>query len=103
MDSLQLLDIDCRSRIGVTPGERARSQSIRVDVKLSVDLEAAGNSDDIGLTIDYARVVDRFRAIAAEKEYRLVEALAETLCRRLLEENPAVRIQVTVKKRPDVL
>ena len=97
MDSLRLLDIECRSRIGVTREERTRPQSIRVDpvlkgrgkvvrvdLDLGLDLEAAGNSDAIDLTVDYVKVVDRVRAIAAEREYRLVEALARTLCRRLL-------------------
>ena len=100
MDSLRLLDIECRSRIGVTREERARPQSIRVDLDLGLDLEAAGNSDSIDLTVDYVTVVDRVRAIAAEREYLLVEALARTLCRRLLEENPIDRVQVTVRKRP---
>ncbi len=103
MDSLRLQDIECRSRIGVTPEERARPQSIRVDLDLSLDLEAAGNSDAIDLTVDYVTVVDRVQAIAAEREYRLVEALVRTLCRRLLEENPIFRVQVTVRKRPEEL
>lgn len=103
MDSLRLLDIECRSRIGVTPEERVRPQSIRVDLDLSLDLEAAGNSDAIDLTVDYVRVVDRVQAIAAKKEYLLVEALARTLCRSLLEENPIDRVQVTVRKRPEAL
>ncbi|MCY3774680.1 MAG: dihydroneopterin aldolase [Candidatus Aminicenantes bacterium] len=100
MDSLRLLDIKCRSRIGVTREERTRPQSIRVDLDLGLDLEAAGNSDAIDLTVDYVKVVDRVRAIAAEREYLLVEALARTLCRRLLEENPIDQVQVTVRKRP---
>ena len=100
VDSLRLLDIECRSRIGVTPEERARPQSIRVDLDLSLDLEAAGNSDAIDLTVDYVRVVGRVQDIAAEREYRLVEALARTLCRRLLEENLIDGVQVTVRKRP---
>ena len=100
MDCLRLLDIQCRSRIGVTPEERAQRQSIRVDLDLSLDLEAAGNSDAIDLTVDYVRVVGRVQAIAAEREYRLVEALARTLCRRLLEENLIDGVQVTVRKRP---
>ena len=103
MDCLRLLDIECRSRIGVTREERSRPQSIRVDLDLSLDLEAAGNSDALGLTVDYVKVVDRVRAIAAGAEYRLVEALARTLCRRLLEENPIDRVQVTVRKRPEEL
>ena len=103
MDSLRLLDIECWSRIGVTPDERARPQSIRVDLDLGLDLEAAGNSDAIDLTVDYVKVVARVQAIAADRDYRLVEALARTLCRRLLQENPIDRVQVTVRKRPEEL
>ena len=103
MDNLRLLDIKCRSRIGVTPEERKRPQPIRVDLDLSLDLEAAGNSDAIDLTVDYVKVVARVQAIAAEREYRLVEALARTLCRRLLQEIPVDRVQVTVWKRPEEL
>ena len=103
MDSLRLLDIECRSRIGVTPEERVRPQSIRVDLNLSLDLEAAGNSDSIDLAVDYVKVVGRVQAIATEREYRLVEALARTLCRRMLQENPVDRVQVTVRKRPEEL
>ena len=102
-DSLRLLDIECRSRIGVTREERTQLQSIRVDLDLSLDLEAAGNSDAIDLTVDYVKIADRVRAIAGEREYRLVEALARTLCRRLLEENPIDQVHVTVRKRPEEL
>lgn len=103
MDSLLLLDIKCRSRIGATREERAQPQSIRVDLDLNLDLEAAGNSDAINLTVDYAKVVDRVQSIAAEREYRLVEALARTLCRRLLQDYPIDRVQVTVRKQPEQL
>jgi len=103
MDRLRLLAIECRSRIGATREERAQAQTIRVDLDLYLDLEAAGNSDAINLTVDYAKVVDRVRAIAAERAYRLVEALARTLCRRLLQDYPIDRVQVTVRKQPEQL
>ena len=103
MDSLRLLEIECRARIGATREERAQAQAIRVDLKLTLDLEAAGNSDAINLTVDYAKVVDRVQAIAAEREYRLVEALARTLCRHLLQDYPMDRVQVTVRKQPEQL
>ena len=48
-------------------------------------------------------MVARVQTIAAEREYRLVEALARTLCRRLLQEIPVDRVQVTVWKRPEEL
>jgi dihydroneopterin aldolase len=61
---------------GVLPDEQVRSQPFEVDVELTVDLRAAGASDDLADTVDYGALADEIRAIIAGESCRLIETLA---------------------------
>ncbi|MFM8972204.1 MAG: dihydroneopterin aldolase [Actinomycetota bacterium] len=69
---------------GVLPEEQVRPQPFAVDVELTVDLRAAGASDDLDDTVDYGTLADRIRAVVAGESCRLIETLATRiadLCR----------------------
>jgi dihydroneopterin aldolase len=86
-------------RHGVSDRERRFPQPIGVDVALHVDLAAAGSADDLEQTVDYTIVYARVREVVESRTFRLLEAIAQTLARELLDACPAATaIDVTVRK-----
>jgi dUTP pyrophosphatase len=70
-----------------------------VDLRLGVDLGAAGRSDDLSRTVDYGKVAETVRAIVMGRPFRLIEALAEALAGAILEAHDIVQeIDVRVEK-----
>ncbi|MBQ6102413.1 MAG: dihydroneopterin aldolase, partial [Kiritimatiellae bacterium] len=85
--------------MGVYPEERRDFRELEADVLLSADLRAAGRSDDLADTVDYAALAERLRAVAAASRFRLLEALAEALAAEALA-NPRVAAAEIVLRKP---
>ena len=90
--------LEFRGRCGVTPEERARPQPLALDLELDYRLEAAGLSDDLVHTIDYAKVAERVVDIGTVQESQLLETLAERLMAALFDEFPINRIKLWLRK-----
>jgi dihydroneopterin aldolase len=97
-DLIQLRGARVMARVGVPDEERATPQELIVDLDLSFDIRAAAADDDFTRTIDYAAVRATLARVAAHQPYRLIETIAERAAAALLEEFPAERVRVTVKK-----
>jgi dihydroneopterin aldolase len=94
---LKGLRIECV--IGVYPEERARTQTILVDVELDYDFAAAAASDDIQSAVDYAAVSRSVRALAEHGQFQLIETLAEQAAAMLLAQPGLVQaVRVEVRK-----
>jgi dihydroneopterin aldolase len=61
---------------GVLPEEQSRPQPFQVDLELLVDAGAAGASDVLDDTVDYAAVCEAVNRVVASESYRLLERLA---------------------------
>ena len=84
---------------GVNPEERALGQRFTVDVALAVDLQRAGESDDLADTVSYSDVYKLVRRIVEGEPRNLIEAVAEQIAAEILAQFPAVaRVTVTVRK-----
>lgn len=90
--------LELRGRCGVTPEERSRPQPLAVDLELDCQLDAAGVSDTLTDTIDYAQVAQRVVAIGTTQEAQLLETLAERVISALFDEFPIQRIKVWLRK-----
>lgn len=91
-------------RHGVGADEKARPQPFEVDVELGLDLRAAGTGDDLAATVDYGAVFEVARRIVEMTTHDLVEAIAESIAREVLEGWPSVdEVVVRVRKmRPPI-
>lgn len=88
---------------GVLEHEQAQAQPLEIDLDLAADLVAAGASDDLADTIDYASVIDRVTAIVTTGRPALLEHLAATLADACLADVRVVSVTVAVRKlRPPV-
>jgi dihydroneopterin aldolase len=97
-DRIRLRNITLYGCHGVTEAERQVGRPFEVDVELTLDLTAAGETDDLGATIDYAAVCEVVREANEAGPHRLLEAFAEQIAKGLLERFPAGAVKVRVRK-----
>ncbi len=90
--------LEFRGRCGVTLEERSRPQPLAADLELDYQLKAAGVSDMLTDTIDYAQIAQRIVAIGISQEAHLLETMAERFVAALFDEFPIQRVKVWVRK-----
>lgn len=93
-----LSNIRLEGRHGVHDWEQVTPQPFEVDVELVLNLQPAGNDDDLAQTIDYGRVYDVVRPIVESTSFRLLEALAEAISHELLATFPIDEVGVRIRK-----
>lgn len=78
-DAILIEGIEVPCALGVSEAERSMRRPVRIDLELGVDLEAAGLSDELGDTLDYAAVHARVVDVVGGREHALVEALGRRI------------------------
>jgi len=98
-DRIRLNDMVFYGYHGVQPEERTLGQRFQVDVELQVSLLAAGRDDDIQQTVNYVEVYRRVEEILTGRPFTLIEAVAERVAGRLLEDFQQVgRVSIRIRK-----
>lgn len=98
-DRIELRGLRVLGTHGVLPEERSRPQPFEIDLDLEVDLVAAGSTDELEDTVDYAGVVDGVRQIVSgSTSFELLEALGTAIATSALAADPRV-VSVTVGVR----
>ena len=98
MDKIILKEIRFHGYHGVAEAERQIGQKYEIDAELMCDLSAAGKTDDLSHTIDYAAVVRLLVGIGTQQSFQLIEALAETLASEIFDRFPVDEVGLTVRK-----
>lgn len=88
---------------GLTRLERQVGVRLSVDVSLEFDIERSGRSDRVADTIDYRQVHRRVLELGRGRSHKLLESFASSLLDVLLDEFPAARAGVKVRKETPVL
>jgi len=83
---------------GVLPEEKLRPQPFEVDVELTVDLTAAGESDDLDDTVDYGAVCEAISRVVSSERYELIERLASRIAEVCAVDSRVIGTKVTVRK-----
>ncbi len=96
MDKITLERMQFYGYHGVYPEENKLGQRFYVDVTMYVDLRAAGQSDDLKETVNYAEVCGCIREIVEGKPHKLIEAVAEHIASKLLDTYTKIN-EITVK------
>src|SRR5207244_1140518 len=98
-DRIRLNDMVFYEYHGVQPEERTLGQRFQVDVELQISLLAAGRDDDIQQTVNYVEVYRRVEEILTGRPFTLIEAVAERVAGRLLEDFQQVgRVSIRIRK-----
>jgi len=88
---------------GVNVEERSLGQSYVVDLAVEIDLGVPGRSDRLEDTVSYTHLYRSVQKVLEGESKNLLEATAEDVAGRILEEFPVDAVQVRVKKpRPPI-
>ena len=83
-DRIQVHRIAVFARHGVLEEEARLGQRFYISLDAALDLAPAGRSDDVGQTVSYADLTAITVAVATERRFGLLEALAETIAAEIL-------------------
>ena len=88
---------------GVLPEEQVRPQPLEADVEVTCDLTAAGGSDSLADTVDYAALTAEVERVLTTERCALLERLATRVAEAVLAEPRVRAVTVSVRKlRPPV-
>ena len=103
MDRILVPGIRAMGVHGVLPEEKVRAQPFEVNLELSVDLSAAGESDDLNDTVSYADVIDSVERVITHERFELLERLAQRIAVVCRADERVTEVVVEVRKlRPPV-
>lgn len=97
-DRLRLNGLEIECVIGDRAEERAREQRIMLDLVLTCGLRAAGASDALCDTVDYAALADVIRRKVRAARCRMIERAAELAAQVCLEDPRVTEVMVRVEK-----
>ena len=99
MDIVYLHGIKLETVIGVWEWERHIKQTLLLDLDIGTDTSVAGQSDALEDTINYQAIAELVMDIAKQNSFALVEALAETISTRLLQDFPVKWVRLRINKQ----
>lgn len=103
--TIELRGLQLEAVVGVLPEERTAPQPLQVDLDVDVDVDlAAGATDELTSTVDYAAVCDAVVTTLRSCGRQLLETACGDVARAVLDVDPAVAgVTVTLAKlRPPV-
>lgn len=99
MDSIQIRDLEVYCHHGVLREEAVLGQKFLVSLTLYMDISPAGISDELSKSIDYAEVSHFVKEEMERRNFKLIEAVAENLARKILMNFSKInKIRVEIKK-----
>ena len=98
-DKLSLHGLAVECKLGVLEEERAKAQTVWIDLELEIDASKAAERDDVREAVDYAALVASVKQLVEGKSYRLMETLAEDVAALILRQFSTPEVEVKVKKR----
>ena len=101
MDKIQLHRMVFYGSHGVSTAEKELGQRFVVDVEVHTDLRPAGLSDDLHDTINYSDLYRIVKEVMEGPSRNLLESLAETLARPILDNFNVDSVRINVRK-PEV-
>ena len=98
MDSIRIKNLKIPARHGVYEFEKEKEGTFELDIELYLPLFKAGESDRLEDTINYEDIISVVTKTFTDKQYALVEAAAQSVCDRLLNDFKIDKITVRVRK-----
>jgi FolB domain-containing protein len=99
-DVIAIRGLELWCHIGVPEEERRQPQRLLASIQMVTDCAAAARSDDVADALDYARVAEAVKEVAAARPRKLLETLADDIARRVLERFSPQSITVELEKFP---
>jgi len=97
MDFIFVEGLQVEASVGIYEREKRATQPLEINLTFGVP-DAAAARDDIADTIDYDVVVDRIRAVLADRHFNLLETLGEFIVDLLFSEFGVPWVRVSIAK-----
>ena len=98
MDRIRIKNLKISARHGVYEFEKEKDGIFELDINLYLSLLKAGKSDRLEDTINYEDIISTVTKAFTEKQCALVEAAAQSVCDRLLNDFKIDKITIRVRK-----
>lgn len=98
VDRILLEGLEFFGRHGCLDAERALGQKFVADIEVACDLSRAGETDDLGDTLDYVRIFHIAREEIEGEPRNLLEAVAARIAERVLQDERALSVCVRIRK-----
>ena len=98
MNAIFIHDLRVETRIGIYEWEKHVAQTVRLDIELGLPSDDVFRTGDFADALDYAAVVKRLQAFAADHPHHLLERYAQAIADLLLNEFGAPWVKVRVAK-----
>ena len=83
-DAIELRGLRALGHHGALEGEQDRAQPFEIDLDVCLDLDAAGRSDELGHTLDYAALAEIAVGIVTGERHRLIERIAQRIADEIM-------------------
>lgn len=97
-DHIIIRGLRAETHIGVSSEERSAPQVVVIDVDARVDLRSASASDELRETVDYGGLTRSIAEVVRGHRARLLERLAESIARLVLQQAGVGGVSVEVAK-----
>lgn len=97
-DRIHLRQLQVGTRLGVPEVERARPQTVAIDLEMTPRRPFGQLDDQLERTVDYHAVAGRVAEVAAARERLLAETLAVEIAEVLMAEFPLQAVEVRIDK-----
>jgi dihydroneopterin aldolase len=98
MGIIRLQNMAFYAHHGATAQERELGQIFEVDVEIALDLRKAASTDDLSQALDYGEVHGLVEEIVVEREFSLLEALAQAILQAITQRYQVDQVLVRVRK-----
>ena len=98
MNAIFIHDLRVETRVGIYEWEQHVAQTVRLDIELGLPSDDVFRTGDFADALDYAAVVRRLQAFAADHPHRLLERYAQAIADLLMTDFGAPWVKVRVAK-----
>jgi len=98
MDTIFIREFRVEAWVGIYEWEIQRAQTLEMDIEIGIPDAKPGQSDAIGDTVHYGKVVERVVAELKDRKFNLLEALAEHVCGVITNDFRAPWVRLSVAK-----
>ncbi|WP_033826396.1 dihydroneopterin aldolase [Bacillus andreraoultii] len=101
MDRIYLNEMEFYGFHGVLPEENRIGQRFIVNLITDIDLQRAGQRDDLNETVNYAEIYSLCKEIVENRQYKLIEAVAEKIASEILKTYEKIKSCTVKVIKPD--
>jgi dihydroneopterin aldolase len=95
---IKLINIQLYGMHGVDKVEKQNGQQFEIDVEVLISQDIIIEADDITKTVNYCDLYEYIVHLFSEKEYNLIETLANKISMSILQKFNVLRCKVLIRK-----